>query len=546
MDHPLENRIMRISLALSLTVVGAGLLAPRAVAQNFPTDDAVLGRIWAEGMERSQVERLAQALMDSIGPRLTGTPGFTAAADWAIATYQGWGVTARKEPYGTWRGWRRGTSHIDLIQPRVRSLEGVILGWSPGTARGRPVEAPVILLADVADSAAFQAWLPQARGKVVAISFPQPTCRPNSEWERFAGGAATPGFGPFGGQPQGPNVYQRMARDRAAADSAWTRRVSQTRLSNRTLPQALERAGAAGILTSTWSGGYGVTRIFQARTETIPTWDLSCEDYGLVTRLAERGQGPVVRMQADAEFLGEVPTFNVVAELRGADRPEEYVLLSAHFDSWDGGSGATDNGTGTVTMMEAMRLLKAAYPTPRRTILVGLWNSEEQGLNGSRAFATDHPEVVQGLQALFNQDNGTGRVENISTQGLVEAGAFFGRWLAALPSELTDPITLRVPGSPGGGGSDHASFICSGAPAFGLGSASWDYFNYTWHTNRDTFDKVVLDNVKHNATLTAMLAYLAASDSATIPRDRRVMPIGRSGQQQEWPTCRDGARKWEP
>jgi hypothetical protein len=97
-------------------------------------------------MERSQVERLAQALLDSIGPRLTGTPCYTAAADWTIATYQGWGVTARKEPYGTWRGWRRGTSHIDLIQPRVRTLEGIILGWSPGTPRGRPVEAPVILL----------------------------------------------------------------------------------------------------------------------------------------------------------------------------------------------------------------------------------------------------------------------------------------------------------------------------------------------------------------------------------------------------------------
>jgi Zn-dependent M28 family amino/carboxypeptidase len=194
-----------------------------------------------------------------------------------------------------------------------------------------------------------------------------------------------------------------------------------------------------------------------------------------------------------------------------------------------------------------MRLLKAAYPSPRRTILAGHWNSEEQGLNGSRAYAKDHPDVVEGLQALFNQDNGTGRIENLSMQGLVGAGTLFGRWVAALPSELSDPITMRIPGTPGGGGSDHASFICSGAPAFGLGSASWDYFAYTWHTNRDTFDKVVLENVKHNATLTAMLAYLAASDSATVPRERRVLPVNaRSGAQQQWPTCQDGARAWEP
>ncbi|HET7040322.1 MAG TPA: peptidase M28, partial [Gemmatimonadales bacterium] len=277
-----------------------------ASAQNFPTADPVLPRIWTEGMERSQVERLAQALLDSIGPRLTGSPGFTAAADWTMAVYQGRGVTARKEQYGAWRGWRRGTSHIDLIQPRVRSLEGTILAWSPGTPRGRPVEAPVVLLGDVADSVAFRAWLPQVRGKVVAISFPQPTCRPNSEWERFTAPAAG-GFGPFGGQGQEPTLYQRMAAERARADSAWTRRIGHTGLNPRTLPAALERAGAAGILTSTWSGGYGVNRIFQARTETIPTWDLSCEDYGLVARLADRGQGPVVRMQADAAFTGDVP-----------------------------------------------------------------------------------------------------------------------------------------------------------------------------------------------------------------------------------------------
>jgi Zn-dependent M28 family amino/carboxypeptidase len=322
--------------------------------------------------------------------------------------------------------------------------------------------------------------------------------------------------------------------------------LTKAGVTNQTLPLLLERAGAAGILTSAWTGGYGATRIFATGTETTPTWGLACEDYGLVARLAERGQGPVVRMQADAEFLGEVPTFNVVAELKGTDLPNEYVLLSAHFDSWDGASGATDNGTGTVTMMEAMRLLKTTYPAPRRTIVVGLWNSEEQGLNGSRAYAADHPDVVRGLQALFNQDNGTGRIENLSMQGLVEAGGLFGRWLSALPAEMTDPLTVRMPGTPGGGGSDYASFICSGAPGFSLGSAGWDYFAYTWHTNRDTYDKVVLENVRHNATLTAMLAYLAASDSATVPRDRRILPTNRSGEQQRWPACRDGARKWEP
>ena len=535
---------MRIPIAIPLAAAALALSAPEAAAQNFPTDDAVLRRIWTEGMDRSQVERLAQALMDSIGPRLTGTPGFTAAADWAIATYQGWGVTARKEQYGTWRGWRRGTSHIDLIQPRVRTLEGIILGWSPGTPRGRPVEAPVILLGDAADSAAFQAWLPQVRGKVVAVSFPQPTCRPNGEWERFAAPPAGAGFGPFGGGPAAPTVWDRVRQARAAADSAWTRRLTKAGVTGQTLPGVLERAGAVGILTSTWSGGYGATRIFQARTEAIPTWDLSCEDYGLVARLTERGQGPVVRMQADAEFLGEVPTYNTIAEIPGTEQPTEYVMLSAHYDSWDASSGATDNGTGSVTMLEAMRILKAAYPNPKRTILVGHWSGEEQGLNGSRAFVADHPEVVEGLQALFNQDNGTGRVVNVSAQGLVDATAHLGRWFARVPNEITRHIRLDFPGTPGGGGSDYASFICSGAPAFSLSSTGFDYGMYTWHTNRDTFDKLVFDDLKNNATLTAMLVYLASEDPERVPRERReLFPVSpNSGQPGSWPACREAQR----
>jgi Iap family predicted aminopeptidase len=283
--------------------------------------------------------------------------------------------------------------------------------------------------------------------------------------------------------------------------------------------------------------------VFNGRTERIPVVELSCEDYGLVFRLAENGQGPVLRVNADAQSLGEVPVFNTIAEIRGSEKPAEYVVLSAHFDSWDGASGATDNGTGTVTMMEAMRILKRAYPSPKRTILVGHWSGEEQGLNGSRAFAKDHPEIVAGMQALFNQDNGTGRIRSISMQGLTRAGESFARWFGRVPVELTGEIDLAIPGFPGSGGSDYASFICAGAPSFGLSSLGWDYGTYTWHTNRDTFDKVVFDDVKENATLVAMLVYLASEDPELVSRERRVvMGTDREGAAREWPACRDADR----
>lgn len=234
--------------------------------------------------------------------------------------------------------------------------------------------------------------------------------------------------------------------------------------------------------------------------------------------------------------------FNVIGEMRGTQLPEEYVLLSAHLDSWDSSSGATDNGTGTVMMMEAMRLLKAAYPNPRRTILVGHWGGEEQGLIGSRAFSEDHKEVVNGLQAAFNQDNGTWRVEYIRMMGLTGAGAHFARWLSAIPSEIESLIDLDLPGVPETGGSDHMSFLCAGAPSFRLQSNYPDYRQYTWHTNRDTYDKIILDDLRNNATLAAMLAYMASEDPVRVPRDRRVLPQGVPGTPATWPQCSPAPR----
>jgi Zn-dependent M28 family amino/carboxypeptidase len=236
-----------------------------------------------------------------------------------------------------------------------------------------------------------------------------------------------------------------------------------------------------------------------------------------------------------------------VAELKGSALPNEYVMLSAHFDSWDGGSGATDNGTGTLTMLEAMRILKLVYPAPRRTILVGHWSGEEQGLNGSAGFVQDHADVVAGLQALFNQDNGTGRVESMSASGFPDASGNLGRYLSRVPADITRNIKFSFPGAPSGGGTDHASFVSCGAPGFGLGSGDWDYGRYTWHTNRDTYDKISFDDVKNNATLAAMLVYLASEDTTRMPRDKRdVFPPRPNGQPGAWPDCRQPQRTTPP
>jgi len=297
------------------------------------------------------------------------------------------------------------------------------------------------------------------------------------------------------------------------------------------------------------SGGWGTIEIFETYNTRAPAIALSCEDYGLLFRLAENNDKPRLRLDLTAQLLGEVPAFNTIGVIKGTEKPDEYVMLSAHFDSWDGSSGATDNGTGTLMAMEAMRILKQAYPRPKRTIMVGHWASEEQGLNGSRAFAEDHPEVLKGLQALFNQDNGTGRVQNVTAAGLTAIGPHLSNWYSKLPSFYTDSMSDNVVGwsfndRPTGnpGGTDGAVFACYGTPSFGMGALNWNYGTYTWHTNRDTYDKVVFDDLKHNATLAALLAYQASEDPTFIARDRSP-----GAWPENWPdNCGKAPRKTRP
>lgn len=515
-------------------VLGTGLFASNssAWAQTSASADSVLRRIWIEGMERSQLYPIAQALLDSIGPRLTGSAEQKQANDWALGVYQKWGIPVRAEQYGTWTGWRRGIAHIDLVAPRIRPLEGMLSTWSPGT-RGT-VEGPVVLFPKFQTAAEFEAWLPQAKDRFLLLSFPWPSCRPDSNWKEFATSES----------------FERMKKERSAAFEAWYTSRRPGGLRGPALVRRLADAGALGIVTSLvpppGPQGWGVYKISTTIAENIPELGLGCEDYGLVFRLAENNQGPILRVHADAEFTGDVPVSNVIAELRGMEKPNEYVVLSAHFDSWDPASGATDNGSAVVAMMEAMRILKAVYSNPKRTIIAAHWSGEEQGFNGSRAFAADHPEVVNGVQAIFDHDNGTGRVVKISLEGFTGAEAFLRRWLSQLPREITDQISLTTPGTPALG-IDAASFTCHGAPAFSLSSVNWDYQTYTWHTNRDTFDKLVFDDLHNNATLFAMLAYLASEDSQRVPREPKTTSTDpKTSLAASWPACAPPARSAPP
>jgi|CXWL01.1.fsa_nt_gi hypothetical protein len=459
-----------------------------------PPDDPIIQRMFAEGMTNGQAGKLAQVLMDSIGPRLTGSPGYMAAANWAVKSYASWGIPAEKQQYGTWNSWRRGHTHVDLISPRLRSLEATMLGWSPGTG-GKDVIGDVVLMPDVKSPEEFAAWATaNAKGKIVLTSAPNPSCRMASQWTEF-------------GQP---GAAAAIAKSRADIAAAWRARTVHAGNPN----EWPATYGVAAVIGTNWSLYPGINKVFGTPKQKVPTLDASCEDYNLLFRLAENNQGPKVRLNADAEFLGELPMYNVVGMIKGSEKPNEYILLSAHFDSWDGASGATDNGTGTITMMEAIRILKKVYPNPKRTIIIGNWGSEEQGLNGSQAFAEDHPEIIKGIRAGWNQDNGTGRVISLGAGPVTNATDNLISWLSAVPSSISGWIRLGATASPvgGSGSTDGWTFQCRGAPVHGMTALNWDYFNTTWHTNRDTYDKVVIDDLKNNATLVAMLTYMADKD----------------------------------
>ena len=495
---------------------------------NAQNPDEVVEKMIDEVYNNSQVEKLSHELFDVIGPRLVGTPQMKNAHDWAVNKYESWGIKSYLHEWGVWRGWERGITHIDMLKPRIRTLAGRQLAWSPSTSK-RGVTAELTKIPQINNKEDFEQWLKTVKGKFILVSQNQITGRPDSQWEEYST----------------EESFEKMKKDRDKISEDWYSNIRKSGYGYRDISKAFEDAGAVGLISSYWSKAFGANKVFSARTDKIPNVDLNLEDYTMLYRMVENGINPTVKIISTSTEHGVVPTFNTIAEIKGVEKPNEYVILSAHFDSWDGSQGTTDNGTGTIVMMEAMRILKKFYPNPKRTIMVGHWGSEEQGLNGSRAFVEDYPKIVENTQAVFNQDNGTGRVVSISGQGFLNSYDYLSRWLSAVPQDVTKHIETDFPGMPGSGGTDHASFVAAGVPAFNLSALDWEYWNYTWHTNLDSYDKIVFDDLKNNVILTAILAYKASEDNEKASREKRILPkssinprTGRPIRSRGWPSVR--------
>lgn len=524
MRNLVKNMKKNLFLSMSALFLSAQISLTTAQTTGAETLSPVVQNFVNEAQNNSQLETMAHELLDKIGPRLIGTPEMLASNKWTAEKMKSWGVDADLQQFGTWKGWQRGITHVDMVSPRVKTLVATQLAWSPATKR--PIEAEVVILPNVSSKADFDRWLPTAKGKIVLMAQYQKIGRSEEQIKEFAT----------------PELYEKLKAEKDQASKDFREYVKNIGYDNNTLPEALENAGAAGIAISNWTGIMGANRIFGAKTQKIPMFDIELEDYGMLYRMAQNGEKPKLKIETQSKVLPDAPSFNTIGMIKGKEKPNEYVILSAHLDSWDGAQGATDNGTGVLTMLETIRILKKYYPNNKRTIVVGLWGSEEQGLNGSRGFVADNPEIMKGVQAVFNQDNGTGRVVDISGQGFVDSYKYIGNWLNAVPKNIKDQIKSTFPGSPGGGGSDHASFVAAGVPGFSLSSLNWGYFGYTWHTTKDTYDKIVFDEVKNNVILTATLAYMASEDPEFTSREKRAMPLNEKGEPAKWPEQREPRR----
>jgi hypothetical protein len=522
------------------------LLAPLARAK---ADPEVINNIRDQGFNHSQVMQTLQHLTDKIGPRLTNSPQMREASRWTLERLQGWGLSnAHQEPFAFGRGWSFEKASIDLLSPRKTSLQGIPLAWTPGTAG--VLEAEVVYL-DAVNEAELQKYRGKLKDKVVMLNEPLDTEEPKRELSKRYTATELAEMKNF-------DIKASPSEADAPQDSiAERRRAHRFSVAREEFLKTEQARGA--LFRSSWDGGLirvmGQNHRF-GKTFPVPALMLSVEQYNLLARLLESGVTPRISFNVEARFHDEdVNAHNTLAEITGAGASPEIVMLGAHLDSWHGATGGVDNAAGVAITMEAIRILKAISLQPKRTIRLGLWSSEEQGLNGSSAYVEQHfatrPKPTDPkerdlspwlwsspgwpitklkehdlLSAYFNVDNGSGRIRGISTQGNAAARAIFAEWFGQVADLSDGTISTNAKTS-----TDHVSFDRVGLPGFQFIQDPLDYGTRLHHTHVDSFDHAIAEDMKQAAVVLATLVYNAAMAEARLPR--KPLPVEPTAAEKE-------------
>jgi hypothetical protein len=489
-------------------------------------DMIAVNQIIAEGMSNSKVMQHAFYLTDVSGPRLTNSPGYQRASEWAVKELKKWGIAnARLESWGEFgKSWQLDKSYIAMTAPYYRPLIAFPKTWTKGTDGLQHAELMVV---DVADSGKLDALKAQMKGKIVILgrddvykhTFKADATRYSDEELNKMAGYEIPAS-----QRSDDTAAQRRQRQ------DFSRRMSAFTMAGK-VKAAAEQAGAVAVLTM--SMGHDGTIFAQGPStrgaqhkdsaDAFTEMVVSMEDYLSFCRLAKAGIPVKLEMDIKTTISKQVVDgFNVIAEIPGTDPKlkDEVVMLGAHLDSWQSSTGATDNAAGSAAMMEVMRIMKQLGLKPKRTIRLALWSGEEQGLYGSNGYVKNTfgqagtlKPAHEKFQCYFNIDNGTGKIRGIYAQGNTAAAPIFREWMAPFKNIGASIVTLENTG-----GTDHLSFDRIGLPGFQFVQDPIEYDTRTHHTNMDSYDHLIGDDLKQISTIVASFVYNAAMMEGKFPR----------------------------
>jgi len=492
----------------------------------------VVHQIKNEAFNNSQIMDTMFYLCDVNGPRISGSPGYRKAADYIRKRLTEHGIPDVKfEDFEFGRGWQHSKYSGHMVEPAYSELIGFPLAWTPGTngpVSGEAVHAPLRTQADL------DKWKGKLKDKIVLVDAPRTLEMPDKpfgkrydpdELSRMTE-APEPGASPFGRSPAGGAPPLSREQLMAFRDK---------------INQFLNDEGVLVVVKTSYDGSGGA--VFGSsggpyqKGKPVPPASvaIAAENYNRVLRLLEKKIPVKLAFETEAKFYDDTTkAFNVIAELPGTSLKEEYVMLGGHLDSWQGATGATDNATGVAVMMEAARILKALNLKTKRSIRLGLWCAEEQGLLGSRAYVKDHladptdmkPKAEHSkISAYFNIDNGSGKIRGIYTQGNDMVKTTFAHYLEPFADLGAKTVTNRNTG-----GTDHQAFDAVGVPGFQFIQDPLDYMARTHHSNMDTMDRVPKADLMQMAAIVASFAYHTANRDSLLPRKPMPKPQRKEGQ----------------
>ncbi|HKW98037.1 MAG TPA: M20/M25/M40 family metallo-hydrolase [Bryobacteraceae bacterium] len=500
-----------------------------------------INRIKHEAFENSKVMENAYYLTDVYGPRLTGSPGLQAAAEWAERRFTEWGLTnAKLEKWGPFgRSWYCVRFSADMKEPQYSPLIGFARPWSPGTngtVTGEPILAPIRTEADM------EKFKGKLKGKIVLLEDPRPS-EPitTALMRRFTDAElaeealapdpspSSPFFSPIprrerAGPPPYPGYVPGKPFDREA-NQKWRNKVNKFLRDEGVLVTLIPGYGTdGGTVFATAAGSREIKDEVPP-----PSVALTREHYDRIARLLEKKTPVTLSFNIENRMGDEAKdSFNVTAEIPGRSKKSELIMLGSHLDSWTGGTGATDNAAGCAVTMEVVRILEALKLDLPRTVRIALWTGEEEGLLGSKAYVKEHfadretmalkPEHGE-LSGYFNLDNGTGKIRGVYLQDNDMMRPIFDAWLAPFKDLGATTVTIRKTG-----GTDHLSFDAVGLPGFQFIQDPAEYSTRTHHSNMDVYDHLIAPDLMQASAIMASVVYEAAVRPEMLPRKELPKP----------------------